>query len=204
MAQLTIPDTAPPAAGLAPHEVFLEWLETAASSGIEEAHICVVATALAGRPDARVVVLRDVTDSGWWFSGPEFSPKGVALKANPAASMAFYWREHGRQVRVSGAVSAGDSDVAARDFRDRSPTARAVAAASRQSEVLRSDDDYRGAVDRAAARVAADPDHVPEHWRAWCLEPETVEFWQADPGRRHLRWRYRREDAGWVRDVLWP
>jgi len=34
--------------------------------------------------------------------------------------------------------------------------------------------------------------------------PDEVEFWQGDHQRQHIRLRYRRADAGWVTERLWP
>jgi Pyridoxine 5'-phosphate oxidase C-terminal dimerisation region len=39
--------------------------------------------------------------------------------------------------------------------------------------------------------------------RSWAVRADTVEFWQADPGRRHLRLRYTRS-AAWARELLRP
>ena len=47
---------------------------------------------------------------------------------------------------------------------------------------------YDTSVAAAEARISDDPGFVSKDWRAWCLEPESVEFWQADSGRRHQRW----------------
>ena len=182
-----------------PHEVFLEWLEHAVAVGVTEPQVAVLSTVdVEGHPDARVLLLRDVGPDGWWFSGPAFSPKGIQLQANPHAALTFYWGAVGRQVRISGAVHA-DAAATARDFLERSETARAVATASRQSAVLVDPDDYLRAIE-----AVHDPAAVPEHWRAWCLAADVVEFWQAEPGSRHQRWRYRRDGAAWTRDTLWP
>ncbi len=205
MSPLELPDTAAPAADIAPQQIFLDWLERAAAEQIPEPHVGVLSTVDGGRADARVLLLRDVTEAGWWFSGPAMSPKGTQLHANPTAALTFYWREHGRQVRISGAVHEGSAVTVERDFRGRSTTAQAVAAASKQSSVLGDEAEYQQAVADSIAHLAADPEYVPDQWRAWCLDAEVVEFWQADPGRRHLRWRYRRtEDRTWIQEVLWP
>ncbi len=205
MSRLEVTDTEAPAAGAHPREIFLDWLEQAAVEQIPEPHVAVLSTVDNGRADARVLLLRDVTEAGWWFSGPAMSPKGAQLQANPTAALTFYWREHGRQVRISGTVHEGSSATVARDFHERSATAAAVADASKQSRVLADDAEYTRAVDDSIANLEAHPDYVPEHWRAWCLDADVVEFWQADPGRRHLRWRYRRtEDREWIQEVLWP
>ncbi len=200
------PDPALPAD---PVELFLSWLEEAAAAGVVEPQVATLATVDAsGAPDARTLLLKDVTERGWWFSSDLRSPKAGQLDANPAAALTFYWREQGRQVRVRGAVRRGDREVSARDFLDRSVTARAVAAASLQSEILTAVGDYDDAVRVATAQVEADRSFVSTTWQAWCLVPVTVEFWHADPGRRHLRVRYRRippgEGAGWHIDALWP
>ncbi|WEX04545.1 pyridoxal 5'-phosphate synthase [Rhodococcus sp. RCBS9] len=189
-----------------PGELFLDWLRAAVAFGVVEPHVCALSTVDGdGMPDSRFLILKDVTEGGFWFSGSAASPKGVELKENPRASLAFYWRETGQQVRIRGTVREGDDALRRRDFVERSVTARAVATASEQSEVLEDLGAYDTSVAAAEARISDDPGFVSEDWRAWCLEPESVEFWQADSGRRHQRWLYRRgSDRAWTRAVLWP
>lgn len=192
-----------------PVSLFLEWFDEAVSAGVVEPQVATLSTVEAsGAPDARTLLLKDVTARGWWFSSDLRSPKAHQLAACPDAALTFYWREQGRQVRVRGRAERGDPDVSARDFRDRSVTARAVAAASRQSDILGDVAEYDAAVRAAAAHVEGDRSFVSATWQAWCLVPATVEFWHADPGRRHLRVRYRRgpssEGSAWRTDALWP
>ena len=189
-----------------PGELFLDWLRAAVAFGVVEPHVCALSTVDGdGMPDSRFLILKDVTEGGFWFSGSAASPKGVELKENPRASLAFYWRETGQQVRIRGTVREGDDALRRRDFVERSVTARAVATASEQSEVLEHLGAYDTSVAAAEARISDDPGFVSEDWRAWCLQPESVEFWQADSGRRHQRWLYRRgSDRAWTRAVLWP
>jgi len=189
-----------------PGELFLDWLRAAVAFGVVEPHVCALSTVDGdGMPDSRFLILKDVTEGGFWFSGSAASPKGIELKENPRASLAFYWRETGQQVRIRGLVREGDDALRRRDFVERSVTARAVATASKQSEVLEDFDAYDTSVAAAEARIGDDPKFVSNDWRAWCLEPESVEFWQADSGRRHQRWLYRRgSNRAWTRAVLWP
>ncbi|WP_072689529.1 pyridoxine/pyridoxamine 5'-phosphate oxidase [Rhodococcus marinonascens] len=190
-----------------PSELFLYWITEAGAAGVPEPQAAALSTVDAdGCPDARFLLLKDVTERGFWFSGDAHSPKGRDLASNSSAALTFYWREQGRQVRVRGSVEEGGPAVSARDFRERSVTARAVAAASRQSEVLGDPAEYEHAVTAAVARIEAEPDFVSDSWRAWCLVPDSVEFWQADPGRRHRRRLYRRDTGtgGWTAAELWP
>lgn len=192
-----------------PVALFLAWLGDAVAADVVEPHVATLSTVdETGAPDARTLLLKDVTDRGWWFSTDLRSPKAHQLDARPDAALTFYWREQGRQVRVRGTVERGDADVSARDFRDRSDTARAVAVASPQSAVLADVAAYDAAVRAAMSELEGDRTFVSATWQALCLVPATVEFWHADPGRRHLRVRYRRilspEGAGWHTDALWP
>lgn len=204
-----LPPPGDPALPADPVALFVSWLEEAVAAGVVEPHVATLSTVdVSGHPDARTLLLKDVTERGWWFSGDARSPKGRQLDAHPAAALTFYWREQGRQVRVRGRVEPGDDEVSAHDFRDRSATARAVAAASRQSEILADVAEYDAAVRAAESEMEGDRSFVSATWQAWCLVPATVEFWHADPGRRHLRVRYRRllppEGSGWRSDALWP
>lgn len=189
-----------------PTDLFVSWLEEAVDGGVREPHVGALSTVDDdGAPDTRYLILKDVTHDGFWFSGSVDSAKGVELHDNPCAALAFYWREQGRQVRIRGTVETETGSIRDDDFVERSVTARAVAAASRTSQVLTDPEEYNRVVNDAARRIESDPGFVADNWRAWCLVPDTVEFWQADQGRRHQRWLYRRTDGDtFVRELLWP
>lgn len=202
----TLTASAPPfAPAETPQETFLRWLTEATEAGVAEPHAATLSTVdRSGTPDARMLLIKDVTDDGWWFSGDDRSPKGRQLDATPAAALTVYWRELGRQVRVRGPVLAGPPEVCARDFRERSVFARAVASTGHQSEVLTDSAEYDDLVRGRLTALEHDPDLVSPYWTAWCVAAEAVEFWQADPGRRHLRYRYRRAGDRWVTEELHP
>lgn len=202
----TLTASAPPFEPAAtPQETFLRWLTEAAEAGLAEPHAATLSTVdPSGTPDARMLLIKDVTEEGWWFSGDDRSPKGHQLDTTPAAALTVYWRELGRQIRVRGPVLVGSPAVCARDFRERSIFARAVASTGHQSEVLTDPAEYDDLVRERLTALEHDPDLVSPHWTAWCVAAEAVEFWQADPGRRHLRYRYRRLGDRWVTEELHP
>jgi len=192
-------DAAPPA----PLPLLVDWLETAIDAGVLQPHAMVLATADGrGVPAARTLLLKDVDERGLWFASLADSPKGRDLEANPEAAVVLYWREQGRQVRVTGAVRPGPATVSTADFLARHPVARAGAIAGRQSEPL--PDDAVQHIEAAARLVAEHPDTVAESWTAWVLEPRSVEFWQATPDRDQLRLRYDLLDGVWSHTRLWP
>jgi pyridoxamine 5'-phosphate oxidase len=192
----------PDAAPEEPFPLFREWLQAAVDDGIGAASAGVLATATAdGTPSARTLLLADATPDGFWFATDAAGPTGRELAENPVAAFVLHWREHARQVRITGEVARGDGDRAAGWFRMRSPAARAVAIAGRQSDPLPPDAGERVAA--ARQRVEQD-DAVDPGYAAYLLTPASIEFWQARHETGELRLRYRRDHDGWLRERLWP
>ena len=177
-----------------PLELFERWLGEAIDAGLLQPHAMTLATA---GPQARTLILKDVDARGFWFAASDDSPKGRALGADRHVALLFYWRELGRQVRIEGVATKGSPEESAADFLDRSPSARAGVFAGHQSEAV-----DRVELDRAAARKRAESGEVSPDWVTWCVEPRSVEFWQAEASREHTRLRYEHGADGWVRHVL--
>jgi len=200
-----LPDFDSDAAPADPLVLFQEWLDFAIDAGVSQPQAMALATADGtGDPSVRTLLLKDITPDGLWFATLSSSPKGRDLAENPRATVVLYWREQGRQIRVSGTVEAGSRDLARSDFLRRHPNARAIAAVGTQSEPIGSDDEYAVAVAEQQARIAADAEYVPEEWVAYLFRPESWEFWQASRERDQVRLRYLASAAGWSRDILWP
>lgn len=110
-----------------PATLFLEWLREAVLAGVEEPHAATLATVGAdGLPDARILLVKDVTPTGWAFAGPRASDKAAQLAANPSAALNLWWQPLSRAVRVRGrVVEASPAEIAA-DLAAR-PLTRAVA-----------------------------------------------------------------------------
>jgi pyridoxamine 5'-phosphate oxidase len=187
-----------------PGELFVAWLLGALRAGVPDAQVMVLSTA---GPDARVVVLREVepVDGLWWFAGDAHSPKGRELAAEPRAALTFYWPAQGRQVRVRGPVEVGERAGTEEAFRLLSPNSRTAALVGRQSEPLLDPADFTAAWADAAARLAAEPELVPDSYTRYAVRAAEVEFWQGAADRRHVRLHYRRTGSGgWRREVSWP
>ena len=188
-----------------PVSLFVSWLGEAADAKVVEPHVMTLSTVDAqGRPDARVVILRNVSDEGWQFTASAAGVKGAQLAANPQAALSFYWREQGRQVRVRGQVSAAEPSVSAAEFLAQSEGSRIADLVGRQSTVLQDSAKLARAMEAARQRLADDPQLVEPDHTVYLLTPAEVEFWQGDHQRRHIRLRYRRSGAGWVTERLWP
>lgn len=188
-----------------PTVLFVEWLLEAIDAGAAEPHAMVLSTVDgAGHPDARVLILKDVDEDGWWFASSSSGPKGAQLANNPWAALTWYWPERGRQVRVRGQVRKAPPEISAADFLARAPGGRAEALVGRQSQYLASRTDLAEALAGAEADLDADPNRVAADWTRYQLRAREVQFFQGAPSRQHVRVRYQANGGTWSHNLLWP
>jgi pyridoxamine 5'-phosphate oxidase len=180
------------------------WLDAAREAGAPMPEAMTIATASTGAvPSARLVVLRGLRDGLVFFTDGE-SDKAAELVANPRAAAVLHWLSpvH-RQVRVAGTVAPVSEAEADEYWSRRSPAARITAAASHQSRVVASREVLESAV-RELAAAEGSGDLPRQRWGGFRLRPERVEFWQEAEDGLHDRFRYRRDDEGWVIERLSP
>jgi pyridoxamine 5'-phosphate oxidase len=164
-----------------------------------------VATASAdGRPSARLVLLKGVSDEGFVFFTNTGSRKGSELAANPRCALLFPWHPLERQVRVDGTARPLPREAVDDYFAVRPRGSQLGAWASHQSQVVAGRDELLAAYDQAEARYAAGDVPTPEDWGGYLVRPEAVEFWQGRPGRMHDRLVYRASDGLWRTERLAP
>src|SRR5688500_14564006 len=95
-----LPDFNPAAVAATPQDQFIIWLREAIGAGITEPHAMTLATVDSdGRPDARILILKDLDERGWHFATSRQSPKGQHIAAALDVALTFYWPLLGRQVR---------------------------------------------------------------------------------------------------------
>ncbi len=79
-----------------------------------------------------------------------------------------------------------------------------MALTRRQSQPYSDPAELDAALHATHAELTATPDTVPAEWTSYAVIADTVEFWQSDPARRHVRVEYRRHDDNWSHSLLWP
>jgi pyridoxamine 5'-phosphate oxidase len=188
-----------------PLALFTAWFAEAVAAGEREPHTMTLATADEdGLPDARIVMLHGADADGWSFATHVTSRKGRALAARPYAALTFYWPVHGRQIRLRGPVTAAPAEEALADLHARSTGALAAALTGRQSDVLGSLEELTTASEAAWQHARHHPTAPSPTWTLYRLQPQEAEFFQGEHHRRHVRLRYRRAQATWTRELLWP
>jgi pyridoxamine 5'-phosphate oxidase len=188
-----------------PMEQFGRWFAEAVAAGLEEPNAMTLATATsAGRPSARMVLLKSVDAGGFTFFTNYDSRKARELAENPNAALVFHWQPLHRQVRVIGTVTQVSADESDAYFASRPREAQLGAWASRQSSVLPDRAALESEFERLGREYAGREPPRPPHWGGYRLSPVEVEFWQGRPHRLHDRLHYRREGDGWAITRLSP
>lgn len=187
-----------------PHELFLEWFQTAIDNGVHEPHSMTLSTIDPdGTPDARVLILKDVDDKGWYFASSSESNKGKQMKTNPSVALTFYWSLIGRQVRIRGQAVPMGQELSAIDFLNRGIIARAIALIGKQSAVLDDRFKFDEALKEQMNLLRDNPDIVSPSWTLYRVDASVVEFWQGNEERKHIRLRYQPNGNRWNKELLW-
>lgn len=188
-----------------PIELFQDWFKFAIKNGVHEPHSMILSTVdNLGHPDARVLILKDMDEHGWYFASGSNSAKGQQLKMNPNVTLTFYWSLIGRQVRIRGTSIKTGKEPSAKDFLERGEVARAIALLGKQSKILPDSKDLEESLIKQMERMKDKLDTVDPHWCLYKVTAREVEFWQGDIERKHIRLLYRVENNEWIKKLLWP
>ncbi|MBD2752932.1 pyridoxamine 5'-phosphate oxidase [Spirosoma validum] len=184
---------------------FRRWFDAALSARVPEPNAMHVSTVTAnGRPDGRIVLLKDVSDTGFTFYTNYESRKGRELTDHPFATLTFFYPELERQMRIEGRVekvSAAESDAY---FNSRPRGSQIGAWVSHQSSVIDNRDVLETRQRELEAQFAGQPVPRPPYWGGFRVLPDVLEFWQGRPSRLHDRIRYRKDENNWLIERLSP
>ena len=190
-----------------PFSIFDSWYrEAEVCEAIRYAHaMCLSTVDLEGRPDGRMVLLKQYDERGFVFFTDRNSHKGEQLAERPSAALTFYWEPLDRQVRIQGRAEAASEEESDACFQRRPRGSQVTAWASNQSHRLESPQDLQERVEQLTERFA-DLKILPRppRWQAYRVDPRRIEFWQARSHRLHDRWIFERQGESWSRHRLEP
>lgn len=188
-----------------PEDLFLEWFQEAIDYGVHEPHSMTLSTIdHNGFPDARVLIIKDVDQYGWYFASNSQSEKGKQIHNNPNVAMTFYWSIIGRQVRIRGRAIEMEKELSAQDFLSRGIIARAIALIGKQSSILKAHSEFDEILNKQLENLQQNPNLVLPPWTLYRVVAQEVEFWQADEDRKHMRLKYKLDGDRWLKNLLWP
>lgn len=190
-----------------PVQQFSNWYLDAEQNEIEEPNAMALATAdLKGSVKVRFVLLKGFDQRGFRFFTNYESPKARQIEENQQASIAIYWKELERQVRIEGSVARLSAEESDEYFNSRPRDAQLGAWASNQSQAVVSREHLEKRFNEYSSKFPeGTPIPRPDHWGGFILVPKRYEFWQGRVGRLHDRFEYLRNTSGnWAISRLAP
>jgi pyridoxamine 5'-phosphate oxidase len=188
-----------------PLTLFQEWFDQAAETEINEPTAVTLATATkAGRPSARMVLLKHYDERGFVFYTNLESRKGLELTENPFAALLFHWKSLKRQIRIEGLCELIGDDEADAYFESRDRGSQIGAWASDQSRTMSGRFELEKQIAIFAAKFGVSAVPRPPHWSGYRLIPDNFEFWDDGKFRLHERIVYTKAEDRWVTDRLFP
>ena len=171
-----------------PFQQFQDWFKVASESEILEPNAMTLATAVDGKPAARIVLLKGIDDKGLIFYTNYESHKGQELIKNPQAALIFYWDTLHRQVRIEGKVEKVSKKVSDDYFQKRPKGSQIGAWASPQSQQIEDRSILENNKSELEEKYAsAEKLPRPSHWGGFRVKPQRMEFWQGRNNRLHDR-----------------
>ena len=193
-----------------PFELFKTWMDEALAQKVKEPYAMSLATCGAdNKPSVRIVLLREVTDTGIVFYTNYESAKGQDISENPNAEALFFWNELERQVRISGSIAKIDAHKSAEYFQKRPHDSQLGAWVSQpQSGEVSSREVMEATFEQLKADYPEDSTvPTPEFWGGYEITIEQIEFWQGRANRVHDRIMYHKNstnDSSWTTKRLLP
>ncbi len=188
-----------------PIDIFREWMGDAEAREPNDPNaMCLATVDSAGRPSARMVLLKGFDDTGFTFYTNLESRKGRELAANANAALCIHWKSLRRQVRIEGAVEPVTAEEADTYFHSRARVSQIGAVASDQSRPLDSKMTLVTRVAKIEAKLMGRQVPRPAHWSGYRLVPRAIEFWNDGDFRLHDRILFTREGMEWRTERLYP
>ena len=198
-----------------PFTQFHTWFTHAQTSHVHQPETVCLSTASipSGSVSSRFVYLKELDARGYViYSNWGTSRKAADIASNPRASLAFWWHELERQIRVEGRTERLSKEESQAYYGLRARGSRVGAWASEQSKVLPEEEGGRMLLEKRVKDVEerfqdVEDIPVPDFWGGLRIIPDMVEFWQGRESRLHDRFRYVRDEnaeEGWRIDRLSP
>ena len=160
-----------------------------------------------GNPNARVILIKDVSNKGFVFYTNYQSQKGKELFHNNKGHLTWYSRAQGVSIRIQGEVQKIDASISDNYFASRDRNAQISASISKQSKAVES----REVLDAEFKKFADDYEGKeiprPDHWGGVIIHPEKVEVWKSRDDyktRLHDRIVFTLSNDQWIKSRLYP
>ena len=160
-----------------------------------------------GNPNARVILIKDVSNKGFVFFTNYQSQKGKELFHNNKGHLTWYSRTQGVSIRIQGEVQKIDASISDNYFASRDRNAQISASISKQSETVESREVLDAEFKKFADNYEGKEIPRPDHWGGVIIQPEKVEVWKSRDDyktRLHDRIVFTLSNDQWIKSRLYP
>ena len=160
-----------------------------------------------GNPNARVILIKDVSNKGFVFYTNYRSQKGKELFHNNKGHLTWYSRAQGVSIRIQGEVQKIDASISDNYFASRDRNAQISASISKQSETVESREVLDAEFKKFADNYEGKEIPRPDHWGGVIIQPEKVEVWKSRDDyktRLHDRIVFTLSNDQWTKSRLYP
>ena len=160
-----------------------------------------------GNPNARVILIKDVSNKGFVFYTNYQSQKGKELFHNNKGHLTWYSRAQGVSIRIQGEVQKIDASISDNYFASRDRNAQISASISKQSETVESREVLDAEFKKFADEYEGKEIPRPDHWGGIIIHPEKVEVWKSRDDyktRLHDRIVFILSNDQWTKSRLYP
>jgi pyridoxamine 5'-phosphate oxidase len=180
------------------------WLRVKRSHAAEPTAMTLATADHAGRPMARTVLLKGISNGGFVFFTNEQSRKGRQLADNPRAALCFFWSGIDQQVLVEGRVSRVSRPEADAYWMTRPRQSQIGAWASQQSRPLKNRAALLKRYREFERRYKGKAVPRPAYWVGFRVAPSRIEFWRCGDFRLHRRTAFTKSGRRWKATLLNP
>jgi pyridoxamine 5'-phosphate oxidase len=157
-----------------------------------------------GQPSSRILLLKNITESGFIFYTNKNSKKGRNIKDNPKACVLFYWQYIQRQIRLEGILKEVDPSISDKYFQQRPYLSKIGAWASNQSSVMEVGE-FAKRVEHYKTLYPQENVPRPPYWVGFEFTPHYFEFWKEGAFRFHTRRTFSlTNDKSWEKHFIYP
>ncbi|WP_163711596.1 pyridoxamine 5'-phosphate oxidase [Mangrovibacterium lignilyticum] len=187
-----------------PLDLFQSWLNDAIQGKEEEPTAMTLSTISKGFPDSRIVLLKEVSASGFVFFTNYLSNKGKQLGEDNHVALNFFWPKLERQVRVKGIAEKLSEQLSTDYFNSRPRDSQIGAWSSPQSREITGRKELDQNFEYYTAQFEGKEIVKPATWGGYLVKAVEIEFWQGRPNRLHDRFRYTLNESIWEIKRLAP
>lgn len=189
-----------------PFELFDDWYKEQLNSSCAKipSACCFTTIGEDGFPNSRFVSLKEVRNESFVITGPLNSRKGKDVKENPKVSIAFWWNETERQVRIQGKAERMEDAESVNYFSNRNKASKIVSTIFEQGKPIESLEELTTRFENGKLKYENSPIKKPKEWSGFYIKPVRIEFMQFMKTRLHKRILFRRSTMEWEKVYLQP